>query len=92
MYISILDYSTGNNLVIHDEHDFVKGMQTEDVEDLLYALGFRHSQVSYMVTEEDPVSPMVTLDEITEENLDEVERICQKRLRGAESNENENEN
>lgn len=54
MYISILDNSRGTNSIIHDTEDVTENMQNEDVYALLETLGFRKSEISFMVSKENP--------------------------------------
>lgn len=83
-YISILDYSTGNSLIIEDEDDLTKSLQNEDIEVLLDTLGHHPSNTSFMVTDEDPRGQRVTLRELADDNFDRIEQTCLKRLKGAE--------
>lgn len=85
-YISILDYSTGNNLIIEDEDDLTKGLQDYDIEALLSALGFHMSNCNWMQTEEDPGQSRTTLRELEDEHYEEVEKLCIERNLSAEDN------
>lgn len=70
MYISILDNSRGTNSIIHDTEDVTENMQNEDVYALLETLGFRKSEISFMVSKENPYDPFdeyVTLRELCED-------------------------
>lgn len=79
MYISILDNSRGTNSIIHDTENVTENMQNEDVSALLETLGFRESEISFMVSKENPFEPVdeyVTLRELcenVEEDLTEKE-------------------
>lgn len=71
-YISILDFSTENNLILEDEDEITKGMQTEDIESLLGEFGFHASQCSFMVTDEDPETQRTTMRELADEDYDNI--------------------
>ena len=76
MYISILDYSNGTVSIIYDTENVTENMQNEDVYTLLETLGFRESEIYFMISKENPYEPVheyVTLRELCE-NVDE-ERI-----------------
>lgn len=85
-YISVLDYSTGCNLIIEDEEDLTKDMQSEYVEELLQALGHHPSNCNWMQTEEDPEMARTTLRELADENYEAIEAKCIELLKGAEDN------
>ena len=70
MYISILDYSNGTVSIIYDEENVTENMQNEDVYTLLETLGFRESEIYFMITKENPYEPVdeyVTLRELCED-------------------------
>ena len=70
MYISILDYSRQTVTIIRDTESVTRNMQTEQVETLLYYLGFHGSEISFMLTEKNPYSPVtdyVTIKELCED-------------------------
>lgn len=76
MYISILDYSNGTVSIIYDTENVTENMQNEDVYTLLETLGFRESEIYFMIPKENPYEPVheyVTLRELCED-VDE-ERI-----------------
>lgn len=76
MYISILDYSNGTVSIIYDTENVTENMQNEDVYTLLETLGFRESEIYFMISKENPYEPVheyVTLRELCED-VDE-ERI-----------------
>ena len=80
MYISILDYCRGSVVIIHDTEDVTADMETDDVELVLHALGFRGSEINFMLTKENPyqqVSEYVTLRELSEEaDEDTLDDVC----------------
>lgn len=84
-YLSILDYSTGNSLIVEDEDSLLNDLQNEDIENLLESIGFHSSEINWMVTDEDPRGQRVSLRDLTEENYDRIESVCLKRMKGAES-------
>ena len=70
MYISILDYSNGKVSIIYDTEDVTENMQNEYVYALLDTLGFRESEIYFMITKENPYEPVfeyVTLRELCED-------------------------
>lgn len=76
MYISILDYSNGTVSIIYDTENVTENMQNEDVYTLLETLGFRESEIYFLISKENPYEPVheyVTLRELCED-VDE-ERI-----------------
>lgn len=76
MYISNLDYSNGTVSIIYDTENVTENMQNEDVYTLLETLGFRESEIYFMISKENPYEPVheyVTLRELCED-VDE-ERI-----------------
>lgn len=75
MYISILDYSHGTVSIIHDTENVTENMLNEDVSALLETLGFRKSEISFMVSKENPFEPVdeyVTLRELCENMEDDL--------------------
>lgn len=67
MYISILDYSNGTVSIIDDADNETKDRDTEEVYALLHELGYRDTQIHFMITNEDPLTPCAdypTLDEL----------------------------
>ena len=79
MYISILDYSNGKVSIINDTEDVTENMQNEYVYALLDTLGFRESEIYFMITKENPYEPVfeyVTLRELCEDvDEDEIEEL-----------------
>lgn len=96
MYISILDYSSGTVTIINDEDNATKNLQNDDIEAILYALGFKDSQISYMVTEDDPMEDAygyVTLNELAEDaDEDIIEWINRQINVSAECDETDEDN
>lgn len=67
MYISILDYSNGTVSIIYDADNETKDRDTEEVYAMLHELGYRDTQIHFMITNEDPLVPCAdypTLDEL----------------------------
>lgn len=67
MYISILDYSNGTVSIIDDADNETKNRSTEEVYAMLHELGYRDTQIHFMITDEDPLMPCAdypTLDEL----------------------------
>lgn len=79
MYISILDYSNGTVSIIYDEENVTENMQNEDVYTLLETLGFRESEIYFMISKENPYEPVdeyVTLRERCEDvDEDRIEEL-----------------
>ncbi len=79
MYISILDYSQGTVSIIHDTENVTENMQNEDVYTLLETLGFRESEIYFMISKEnhyEPVDEYVTLRELCEDvDEDRIEEL-----------------
>ena len=79
MYISILDYSNGTVSIINDTEDVTENMQNEYVYALLDTLGFRESEIYFMITKEnhyEPVFEYVTLRELCEDvDEDQIEEL-----------------
>lgn len=79
MYISILDYSQGTVSIIHDTENVTENMQNEDVYTLLETLGFRESEIYFMIFKEnlyEPVDEYVTLRELCEDvDEDRIEEL-----------------
>ena len=85
MYISILDYNRQSVVIINDTENVTAGMQTDDVEMMLNALGFHGSEISFMVTDCNPyeqVSDYVSLRELCEDadqsELETIQHILNK--------------
>ncbi len=73
MYISILDYSRGTVSIINDTENVTKGIQNEDIYEMLDALGFKERETNFMITEEDPFTQQneyVTLCELQGKETD----------------------
>ena len=79
MYISILDYSNGKVSIIYDTEDVTENMKNEDVYALLDTLGFRESEIYFMITKENPYEPVfeyVTLRELCEDaDEDQIDEL-----------------
>lgn len=79
MYISILDYSNGMVSIIYDEENVTENMQNEDVYTLLETLGFRESEIDFMISKENPYEPVdeyVALRELCEDvDEDRIEEL-----------------
>ena len=79
MYISILDYSNGKVSIIYDTEDVTENMHNEDIYALLETLGFRESEIDFMISKENPYEPVfeyVTLRELCEDvDEDKIEEL-----------------
>ena len=79
MYISILDYSNGTVSIINDTEGVTENMKNEDVYALLETLGFRESEIYFMISKEntyEPVYEYVTLRELCEDvDEDRIEEL-----------------
>ena len=79
MYISILDYSNGKVSIIYDTEDVTENMHNEDIYALLETLGFRESEIDFMISKENPYEPVfeyVTLRELCEDvDEDQIEEL-----------------
>ena len=79
MYISILDYSNGTVSIINDTEGVTENMKNEDVYALLETLGFRESEIYFMISKENPYEPVyeyVTLRELCEDvDEDKIEEL-----------------
>lgn len=71
-YISILDYSTDNNLIIEDTDGLTEGMEDEEIGVLLETLGINVSTSLFMVTSEDPGPSRTTLKELADDIYEDL--------------------
>lgn len=96
MYISILNYSNGTLVIINDTENVTKDMNDDVMDDVLYALGYKDSEISWMKTEEDPLeatSDYVTLNELCDEADEDVIAAINRQINvSAEEPETDNDN
>ena len=83
MYISILNYHNGTVSIIEDTDNLLEHASTEQVETVLELFGYRASEISFMITRENPYeaqSHFVTISEMLGVLKDEAIEECERRL------------